>query len=308
MDIAASHRSFLGCSKIAQALDVSRFGTANELAAQYLGRKPWPELNSLAAQLGEPMEAVIKPFAEKEIGAVLRRDRREYHDHDLRMVAHLDYRALLLPDSPYARWLLESKRPVVDIKTSLSFAARERFGDEVDWDVLLQTQGYTMLTGAPVAFVAALVAGPALKVYEIPADPELHAMIRAGVQRFWGHVTRGELPPPRTLDDADLHWPASSGRVAHADTDLAALIEEYRRTKSILNDQREILDVLELRIKTAMQDAEALSFAGKTLATWRNQTSARIDTTRLRAELPHVAEQYQKQTHSRVFRLKGEKA
>lgn len=167
IDIAAAHRERIGCSLVAQALGLSQFGTAYQLWAQYTGRAEWPDIgDDLRVALGEPMEDVLRPFVAARLGRDLRRDRREYLHPDLPLIGHVDYRAERLAG--------ESKRPVVDMKTSLGFGARHRFGedgsDEVDDGVLLQMQGYTMLTGAEIAYVAALVPGPELKILTIPAD------------------------------------------------------------------------------------------------------------------------------------------
>ena len=79
IDIAASHRKRLGCSKIAQALGLSSLGTAYQLWEQYTGRAPWPNIgNQLRVGLGEPMEDVLRPFVADLLGRDLRRDRKEY--------------------------------------------------------------------------------------------------------------------------------------------------------------------------------------------------------------------------------------
>ncbi len=63
IDIAASHRKRIGCSSIAQALGLSRWGTQYQLWERYTGRAEWPHLgNELRVALGEPMEDVLRPF------------------------------------------------------------------------------------------------------------------------------------------------------------------------------------------------------------------------------------------------------
>ena len=199
-DIAASHRNRLGCSMLAQALGVTRnFGTRYDLWAEYSGRKTREDIgNELRVALGTPMEDVLKPFVEAKLGRRLRRDRHEYVHPTLPLVANLDFRAEALKG--------EHHRPVVDTKTSLGWGARHRFGedgtDQVDEGVLLQMQGYTLLTGAPVAYVAALVPGPELKIYTIVADHELHEMIEDGVADFWRLVETDTPPDPETEAEA----------------------------------------------------------------------------------------------------------
>ena len=303
IDIAASHRARLGCSNIAQALGLSRWGTAYQLWERYTGRAPWPNLGGeLRVALGEPMEEVLRPFVAAKLGRELRRDRREYLHESLPLIGHVDYRASALNGE---------KRPVVDMKTSLGWGARQRFGaegtDEVDDDVLLQMQGYTLLTGAELAFVAALVPGPEIKVYTIPADPDLHTMIAEGVENFWWHVTSDTPPEITTLGDANRRWKESrSGLTVAADDVALTALRELRELKARIEELEAARDGYELALKTAMGEAEALIGAeGKPLCTWKLQPSTRVDVAALKAA--GLYETYTKTTTSRVFRLSSEK-
>lgn len=303
IDIAASHRARLGCSNIAQALGLSRWGTAYQLWERYTGRAPWPDLGGeLRVALGEPMEEVLRPFVAAKLGRELRRDRREYLHESLPLIGHVDYRASALNGE---------KRPVVDMKTSLGWGARQRFGadgtDEVDDDVLLQMQGYTLLTGAELAFVAALVPGPEIKVYTIPADPDLHTMIAEGVENFWWHVTSDTPPDITTLCDANRHWKNSQAGLTVAADDVAlTALRELRELKARIEELEAARDVYELALKTALGEAEALIGAeGKPLCTWKLQPSTRVDVAALKAA--GLYENYTKTTTSRVFRLSSEK-
>ena len=303
IDIAASHRARLGCSNIAQALGLSRWGTAYQLWERYTGRAPWPNLGGeLRVALGEPMEEVLRPFVAAKLGRELRRDRREYLHESLPLIGHVDYRASALNGE---------KRPVVDMKTSLGWGARQRFGaegtDEVDDDVLLQMQGYTLLTGAELAFVAALVPGPEIKVYTIPADPDLHTMIAEGVENFWWHVTSDTPPEITTLGDANRRWKESrSGLTVAADDVALTALRELRELKARIEELEAARDGYELALKTAMGEAEALIGAeGKPICTWKLQPSTRVDVAALKAA--GLYETYTKTTTSRVFRLSSEK-
>lgn len=303
IDIAASHRSRLGCSKIAQALGLSRWGSAYQLWEQYTGKAPWPDIgNQLRVALGEPMEDVLRPFVAERLRRELRRDRKEYLHPTLPLIGHVDYRASALNGE---------KRPVVDMKTSLGWSAKSRFGadgsDEVDNDVLLQMQGYLLLTGAETAYVAALTPGPELKIYTVAADRELHALIEEGVSHFWWHVTTDTPPDPTTLDDAARRWTQhTEGQTVTADTDAISALAEMRELKARIQTLQQAHDVCELALKAALGTAEALiGRDGKPLCTWKTQTRCRIDTVALKAA--GLYESYTKTTTSRVFRLKGEK-
>lgn len=303
IDIAASHRTRIGCSKIAQALGISRWGTAYQLWEQYTGRAPWPDIsNRLHVALGEPMEEVLRPFVAEKLGRELRRDRREYLHPDLPLIGHVDYRASALNGE---------KRPVVDIKTSLGWGAKTRFGadetDEVDEDVLLQMQGYMLLTGAETAYVAALVPGPELKIFTVAADPDLYQMIADRLAEFWWHVTNDVAPDITTLADANRRWAQhTAGQTTEADADALTILEDFRAAKARVKAAEKELDALELALKLRIGEAEALlGLDGKPLCTWKTQTSTRVDTAALKAA--GLYETYARPTNSRVLRLKGEK-
>lgn len=280
-DIAASHAHRLGCSQLAQALGVTRnFGTRYDLWAEHTGRQQREDIgNELRVALGTPMEDVLKPFVEAKLGRKLRRDRHEYVHPTLPLVANLDYRAEALKG--------EQHRPVVDIKTSLGWGAKYRFGedgtDQVDDGVLLQVQGYTLLTGAPVAYVAALVPGPELKIYTIEADRELHEMIEDGVADFWRLVETDTPPDPETEAEARQRWPRhSEGRIVEADQEIAALLCQLadckRRGKEVDTEEQGLKD----RLLPLLADADSVRQGDLSLATYRaNKPSQKTDWSKL---------------------------
>lgn len=276
-DIAASHANRIGCSMLAQALGITRnFGTRHDLWLEYTGRQQREDIgNELRVALGTPMEDVLKPFVEAKLGRRLRRDRHEYVHPTLPLVANLDFRAEALKG--------EHHRPVVDTKTSLGWGARHRFGedgtDQVDEGVLLQMQGYTLLTGAPVAYVAALVPGPELKIYTIEADHELHEMIEDGVADFWRLVETDTPPDPETEAEARQRWPRhSDGKIIDADDALAVMFQHLadckRRGKEVADEEQALKDL----ILPLLADADSVQRYGQPLATYRaNKDSLKTD-------------------------------
>lgn len=312
-NIAISHAHRLGCSELAQALGITRnFGTRHDLWLAKTGRQEREDIgNELRVALGTPMEAVLKPFVEAKLGRKLRRDRHEYVHPTLPLVGNLDYRAEAFKG--------EQLRPVVDMKTSLGWGARHRFGedgtDQVDEGVLLQMQGYTLLTGAPVAYVAALVPGPELKIYPIAADPELHEMIEDGVADFWRLVENDTPPDPETEAEARQRWPLHrEGKVLDADDALTVMLQHLadckRRGKEVADEEQALKDL----ILPLLEDADSVRWGDINLATYRaNKDSQRTDWQRVAGVLMQdqpgeriaalVAEYTHPQPGARVLRL-----
>lgn len=302
IDIAASHQDRIGCSQIAQALNLSQWGTAYQLWEQYTGRAERPNIgHHLRVALGEPMETVLKPFVEERLGRELRRDRREFLHSDIPLIGHVDYRASALNGEP---------RPVVDMKTSLGWGAAGRFGDasmdDVDDDVLLQMEGYLLLTGAQTAYVAALVPGPELKIYTIQADPDLHEMIVQGVAAFW-HCVKTDTPPSLvSLADASRRWPNHDpDTVLPAESADRQRIADLRDLLATIKEMEKEADALKLALMSRLENREALvDMQGKPICTWKTQNRTVVDNAALKAA--GIYEQYTKTTTNRVFRLKGE--
>jgi predicted phage-related endonuclease len=196
------------------------------------------------------------------------------------------------------------------MKTSLGFGARHRFGDdgtdEVDDGVLLQMQGYMMLTGADTSFVAALVPGPELKVFTVRADPEVHDLITDGIARFWRCVQSNTPPPPQTQGDLRRLYPTDNGNAVEAPPEIERAVESLRETAARIKALEGQRTALEVAIKGHIGEAATLTdINGKTLATWKTQAATRLDTTRLKAEAPDLYAKFATTSTTRVLRLPG---
>lgn len=285
IDIAASHKEAIGCSKIAQVLGISRWGTPYDLWAQYTGRAPWPDLsNDLRVAIGEPMEAVLQPFVEARLGGKLRRDRKEYRHPALPMVGHVDFRLNREAEAVIQALGAPSReRPILDMKTSLGFAASRRFGedgsDELDSDVLLQMHGYLLLTGSALAYVAALVPGPELKIYSVQADSEMQDLIEEGIERFWWHVTSDTPPEARSEADARRIWPRhTEGKVLEADADTTAALRQLASLKAQIRTLEKQEQAVKNELMPMLADYEAVMAGGVSLCTYKaNKDSQRTD-------------------------------
>ena len=276
IDIAASHRTHIGCSKVAQALGISRWGTPYDLWLHYTGRQLLPDIShDLRVALCEPMEQVLAPFVEQRLGGKLRRDRKEYKHPTLPLVAHVDFR--LSCDAEAARQALgyaPRVRPVTDIKTSLGHGAKHRFGadgtDELDTDVLMQVHSYNLMVGSEIAFVAALVPGPELKIYTVRADAEIQDLIEDGLADFWRCVTTDTPPDARNEADARRLWAKhAEGKILEADNDLYFDLRAYATLKARMRVLEKDEQTLKDSILPRLTDAESVWFDGKSQATFK---------------------------------------
>lgn len=300
-DIAASHRHRLGCSELAAALGVSPWKTPYGLWLEKTGRAEPPKLNGLfKVDLGHHLEALVGDLYARRFGVKVQRDSREYRHPDLPLVGHIDRRIL-------------GQRAGLEIKTSLGRFTSEEWGeegtDQIPAHYLAQCLGYLWLTGWERWDVAALLAGPELRVYTIRPELDLFALLEAGIRAFWRHVEFDTPPDPTTLADTARRWPTALASQIEIDAETAAALAELRMLKADIAAREQQAEALEIRIKTALGEHEALvdPATGAPLCTWKNQTSRRLNTTALREAHPDLAATFTTETQSRVFRLSQEK-
>ena len=297
IDIVASHKNRLGCSEIAQALGVSPWGTPLELWQQKTGRAQRPDISGdLRIKLGHRLEQVVAELYSSETGRRVARDSKGYTLPGLPLIGNIDRRIV-------------GERRGLEIKTSLGAFGGHDWTDSPDGiplHYLMQVHGYLLLTGWECWDVAALLAGPTLRIYTIQPDTDMHALIRAGVASFWECVENDTPPEPIDSSDANRRWPTSTGIQRTASDSARTYIDRLRELKiQITNAEREA-EHLELLLKTEMQDAEALlDDNNRPLLTWKSSTRRSVDTAALKTA--GLYETYTKVTESRTFKLKGEK-
>ena len=149
-----------------------------------------------------------------------------------------------------------------------------------------------------------------LAVYQVQRDPELEGLLIEAEARFWHeHVEAGVPPEPTTLTDVRRRWPADEGGLAVASDGIAAAVRELHAIRARQQECSRRREALEMTVQAHMGDAAELADpAGRTLATWKSQTTRRLDTKALTAAHPELVSQFRAETRPRVFRLKKETA
>lgn len=82
--------------------------------------------------------------------------------------------------------------------------------------------------------------------------------------------------------------------------ELESKCRELRQLQSLIDEAQAEADSIRDAIKAAMGASESMN-AGEYKITWKNVTSARIDTSALKKALPDVAERFTKETIVRRF-------
>jgi predicted phage-related endonuclease len=161
------------------------------------------------------------------------------------------------------------------------------------------------VTGYTWARVVVLIGGQDFRIYNIERDDAIVDRLIEIEHQFWHeHVVPRVPPSPATMADIQKLWPIDNGADVTADEETAAVVRELNALKRKLKGLTDHKTALEMDIKNAMQEATRLvDSAGNPLATWKAQTSKRLDTNAVKAALGDELPQYQTSTTTRVLRL-----
>ncbi len=170
-----------------------------------------------------------------------------------------------------------------------------------------QVQWQMAVLGVATAHVVVLHQGRRLDVHTVDADPEDQTALIDAARAFWrDHVEAGVAPPVSADDNrllADVWADVDADEVA-VDGELVAELADVRARLDELSRRR---DWLEAQIKDALREAQVGTVDGVRAVSWKQQTRRIVDTRRLKAERPDVADEYVVERSTRVFRLHWKK-
>ena len=177
--------------------------------------------------------------------------------------------------------------------------------DSIPPDYQIQVAHYLMVADAPYAFIAVLISGCDYHCYKIYRDYELEKEILEREIDFWENYVLKDIPPELTTIE-DFNYIEREETIAEAEPETKILIKQYQDIQSALKELEEQKEALKLEIIKAMGTSEYLK-ADNVIVRYQKVESSTLDTKKLRAELPHIAEKYLKKNSSFRLILKEEK-
>lgn len=169
----------------------------------------------------------------------------------------------------------------------------------------IQVHFYMLCAGAPWCDVAVLLGGNDFRVYRILRNHDIEAEIERILVEFWSNVQDAVPPEPETGSDLLLRHPqAVEDSQVVAGPEVVTAYRQLLAVRQSIKDSEAEEEKLKFTIQKAMGDAAVLLGPEGTLATWKNQTSTRLDTNAIKKSAPDIFARYSKTTESRTFRLK----
>ncbi|WP_238368256.1 YqaJ viral recombinase family protein [Mesobacterium pallidum] len=305
----ARRRSGIGGSDIAAVLGLSPWSTPYDVWLDKLGQKEPLDPDSPLLYWGHKLEPLVADeYARRTDRKVQRVNALLRHPECDFAVANID-RAVINPEiAGNVRWRdnrLTTDR-LLECKTSMAFASSkwgEAGTDDVPDYYLLQMQWYAGITGADVVDLAVLIGGNDYRIYTVQRDNEVFADMLEAADEFWQLVQQKIAPDPQSVADAMHRWPRHlKDKQFVVGVETFHAVQDYVDVKSKIKALETEAEALKVKIVTEFQDAEAIYHAGEKLATWKEQSSTRVDSKRLRAEHPDIFEACSTTSSTRVLR------
>jgi putative phage-type endonuclease len=285
----------IGGSDVAPILGLSPWKTAYQVYQEKIGESDGVPDNPQMAY-GRMMEPTIRQWYSNETGRSVTVPET--------VLAH--------PKHPFVLGSLDGitqDRRVIEIKTARSGSDWGEPGtDQIPTYYMPQVQQYMMVTGYVLCDVVVSISGTMPRIFEVPADAELQAMILEADIDFWRMVQ--DRTPPDPVSFADMM--ARFGRVANASTTMASqegvaawnLLKDVRaRLKDLETEEEELKAIL---MGELGENDTLLGFNEKTIATWKmSKGTTTFDAKRMQSEEPETYNRYLvNKPGSRLFLIK----
>lgn len=197
----------------------------------------------------------------------------------------------------------------LECKTASPYSAEKWKDGKIPAHYIMQCYHYMSVLGAKSWYIAVMVYGREFKYMKVERNEEIIQQLIRIEENFWKHNVMGRvMPEPDGSDAAEAfinrHFAESRKELS---IPLKGFDEKLRRREEItdiINQLDTEKKKIEQEIKTYMNEAEYAENENF-LVSWKNSTTNRIDTKRLKEEMPDIYERFLNPVKSRRFIVKA---
>lgn len=281
-------QSGIGSSEVATILGLNPWETPYQLWRRKKGLDTGKE-ETFAMKAGHYLEDAVSMFWHDETG------------RDIIKRSAIDW-IIVNPDKPYMRvspdrtyWLSDSRKS--SDKGILECKTTQMRIDEDDlpkhWFCQVQYQlGVAELTQGSLAW---LCSGREFGYKDIALVPDFFAWIEEEVTKFWVDNIQGNVEPDaQSVADVLLKYNRhTDGKVIEISDDIFTACNDLKALKERIAELDEQKSELEEKIKLGFGDAEAISYGGQTIATWKApKPSEKFDAKAFAKAHPDMAKEF----------------
>lgn len=205
--------------------------------------------------------------------------------------------------------LVSGENAGLECKTVSPYMADKWIGNEIPPHYMIQCHHYMAVTGKEAWYIAAVILGQGFLYRKILRDESLIQNLTSIEEQFWkNHVLAGKMPDPdgsKACDEvlAQYFKTAASG----SSIPLIGFDEKLKRREELScliqkleREQKQI----DQEVKAYMKDCETAS-SERYRVSWSQIETVRLDTKRIKEELPEIYQKFSSVTQSRRFTVKA---
>ncbi|WP_346234537.1 lambda-exonuclease family protein [Lysinibacillus telephonicus] len=293
-DWLEERRKGIGGSDAGAIMGFNKYKSAYQVFLEKTGQYS-EEVDNEAVYFGNALEDfVAQEFAKRTGKKVRRMNKMLVHPEHSFMFANLDR-------------VVVGEKALLECKTASEYVKGEWDGEDIPASYLCQVHHYLAVTGYQKAYIAVLVGGNKFVWKEIQRDDEFISILIERERDFWTyHVLKNEAPPidgsEATTELLKKMYPEDDGTavmLSKEDDILLDALESIKQEISVLEEQKkEYENKLKLKLKNA---TEGHSVRHK--VTFKTIVSNRVDSKKLKSEVPEVYEKFVKPSTSRRLNI-----
>lgn len=295
-------KSGIGSSEVATIVGLNPFETPYQLWRRKVGLDA-PKVETFAMKAGHYLEDAVSQFWQDETGReVIKRSTGDW-------IIRSDAKPYMQvsPDRTY--WLAGEKKNstnkgILECKTT----QRQVDPDDLPKHWFCQVQyllGVSELTQGSLAW---LTMGREFGYKDIALVPDFFGWLSDEVEKFYIDNIKG-MQEPSAVSVADVllkYNRHQAGKIIEVSDEIFKAYEDLKEVRKEIDALTERKEAYEEQIKMAFTDAEAISYGGETIATWKApKPSMKFDAKAFQAANPDLAKEFTHETQgARRFLLK----
>lgn len=253
--------------------------------------QPGPDKGNEAMWLGTELEDPIAKLWQKRTGAKIKKVNAVLqHPKYPWMLGNLD-RHIIMP-----------REGILEVKLVGPGNIRKWEGGVIPPNFYCQVMWYMAVTGLPYAMIVGLLGGVELVERPLEYDKDVGEALIETAHNFWHNNVLLGVPPAidgsEATTDAINRMFASRQPVMIQVPEAYGWIQQYHLADENVKLWEGRLDEAKNNIRFLMGNAET-GTCGEYRITCKGQTRTTVDATRLKAELPHIYEQYSKKSDTK---------
>ena len=279
----------IGSSEVATIVGLNPWETPYQLWRRKLGLDP-AKNETFAMKAGHYLEDAVAMFWRDETGReIIKRSAGDWIIAD-KQRPYLQ----VSPDRTY--WLTgmaknNTNKGILECKTT----QKKIDGDDLPKHWFCQVQYQLGVAELEQGSLAWLCSGREFGYQDLDLVPDFYAWLVEEVERFWtDNIIGKQEPTAQSVQDVMLKYNRhTDGKIVEVGEDIYVSCLKMQEIKERIEEMEEKKSETEAMIKIAFADAEAISYGGKIIATWKApKPSSKFDAKAFQAAHPELAREF----------------